>query len=58
MRKSKTIYDDQMLENMKRYYRIDCSDELLKYIKRNGLVDDSEAEDISSTTTKEIQDSA
>jgi hypothetical protein len=29
---------------MKRYYKIDNYDELLKYIKSNGLVDDSEGE--------------
>ena len=34
-----TIYDDKTLENMKRYYRIDTDDELVKYIKRNHLVE-------------------
>jgi hypothetical protein len=29
------IYDNKTLENMKRYYRIDTDDELVKYIKRN-----------------------
>jgi hypothetical protein len=33
------IYDDKTLENMKRYYRIDANDELVKYIKRNNLVE-------------------
>ncbi|MGA6923684.1 MAG: hypothetical protein WBY22_12225 [Nitrososphaeraceae archaeon] len=33
------IYDDSTLENMKRYYRIDTDDELVKYIKRNNLVE-------------------
>jgi hypothetical protein len=33
------IYDDKILENMKRYYRIDTDDELVKYIKRNNLVE-------------------
>jgi hypothetical protein len=33
------IYDDKTLENMKRYYRIDTDDELVKYIKRNNLVE-------------------
>ncbi|MFZ0203036.1 MAG: hypothetical protein WAL46_05010 [Nitrososphaeraceae archaeon] len=32
------IYDNKTLENMKRYYRIDTDDELVKYIKRNHLV--------------------
>lgn len=31
------IYDDQTLENMKHYYKIENHDELLKYIKKNGL---------------------
>ncbi|MFZ0740487.1 MAG: hypothetical protein WAM54_02735 [Nitrososphaeraceae archaeon] len=33
------IYDNKTLENMKRYYRIDNDDELVKYIKRNHLVE-------------------
>jgi hypothetical protein len=33
------IYDDKTLENMKHYYRIDTDDELVKYIKRNNLVE-------------------
>jgi hypothetical protein len=33
------IYDDKTLENMKRYYRIDTDDELVKYIKRNNLIE-------------------
>jgi hypothetical protein len=33
------IYDNITLENMKRYYRIDTDDELVKYIKRNNLVE-------------------
>jgi hypothetical protein len=32
------IYDNKTLENMKRYYRIDTDDELVKYIKSNNLV--------------------
>ena len=34
-----TIYDDKTLENMKRYYRIDTDDELVKYIKGNHLME-------------------
>ncbi len=30
-----TIYDDNTLENMKRYYGVDTDDEIVKYIKRN-----------------------
>ena len=33
------IYDDKTLENMKRYYRIDTDHEIVKYIKRNNLVE-------------------
>jgi hypothetical protein len=33
------IYDNKTLENMKRYFRIDTDDELVKYIKRNNLVE-------------------
>ena len=33
-----TIYDNNTLENMKRYYGLDNKDELLKFIKRNQLV--------------------
>ena len=33
------IYDNKTLENMRRYYRIDTDDELVKYIKRNNLVE-------------------
>jgi hypothetical protein len=55
MRKREAVYDDQTLENMKRYYKIDSYDELLKFIKRNGLVGDSEGADSSYTTVEEIQ---
>jgi hypothetical protein len=34
------IYDDNMLENMKRYYGVDADDEIVKYIKRNHLAVD------------------
>jgi hypothetical protein len=30
---------NKTLENMKRYFRIDTDDELVKYIKRNNLVE-------------------
>jgi hypothetical protein len=33
------IYDDKTLENMRRYYRIDTDHEIVKYIKRNNLVE-------------------
>ena len=32
-------YDDNMLENMKRYYGVDSDDEIVKYIKRNRLAE-------------------
>jgi hypothetical protein len=34
-----TIYDDNMLKNMKRYYGVDTDDEIVKYIKRNRLAE-------------------
>jgi hypothetical protein len=37
MRNKKSLYDDQMLESMKRYYKIESYDELLQYISINGL---------------------
>jgi hypothetical protein len=30
-------YDDETLEKMKRYYKIDNHDELLRFIKTHGL---------------------
>ena len=30
-------YDDETLEKMKRYYKIDNKDELLRFIKTHGL---------------------
>ena len=30
-------YDDETLEKMKRYYKIDDQDELLRFIKTHGL---------------------
>jgi hypothetical protein len=44
--KKESIYDDETLENMKRYYRIDNHDELLKYIKKNRLVGKNEGEEL------------
>jgi hypothetical protein len=32
-----TAYDGKILENMKRYYRIDTDDELVKYITKTIL---------------------
>ena len=31
------IYDDETLEKMKRYYKIDDNEELLRFIKTHGL---------------------
>ena len=31
------IYDDETLEKMKKYYNIDDSTELLRFIRSNGL---------------------
>ena len=36
LKKSK-IYDDGTLENMKKYYNIDDSTELIRFIRSNGL---------------------
>jgi hypothetical protein len=30
------LYDDDLLERMKRYYKVEDPDELLKYIKTHG----------------------
>jgi hypothetical protein len=38
-KKFNTIYDDNTLKNMKRYYGVDNDDEIVKYIKRNGLAE-------------------
>ena len=35
--KKYTHYDDETLEKMKRYYKIDDQDELLRFIKTHGL---------------------
>jgi hypothetical protein len=44
--RKESTYDDETLENMKRYYRIDNHDELLKYIKKNRLVGKNEGEEL------------
>ena len=36
--KKSRIYDDETLENMKKYYNIDDHTDLLKFIKLNGIV--------------------
>lgn len=40
------VYDDETLEKMKRYFRIDNNEDLLKYIKGNRLVGNNEEEEI------------
>ena len=43
--KKRVLYDDDTLEEMKRYYKIENHDELLRFIKTHGLKnDDSEVE--------------
>lgn len=43
--KKRVFYDDDTLEEMKRYYKIENHDELLRFIKTHGLKnDDSEVE--------------
>ena len=37
-KKEGPLYDDQTLENLKDYYKIESHDVLLKYIKKKGLV--------------------
>jgi len=39
-----TIYDNNTLENMKRYYGVDTYDEIVKYIKRNHLAEVDEGD--------------
>jgi len=36
--KRNSTIDDETLENMKRYYKIDDHKELLQYIKKNGII--------------------
>ena len=38
--KRRVDYDDETLEKMKRYYKIDNHDELLRFIKTHGLKND------------------
>ena len=45
-------YDDETLENMKRYYRIDNHNDLLKFIKKNRLVGNNEGEELPDTKNK------
>ena len=43
--KKRVLYDDDTLEEMKRYYKIDNHGELLRFIRTHGLkIDDSEVE--------------
>ena len=37
--KKARIYDNETLENMKKYYNIDDHTDLLKFIKLNGIAD-------------------
>ena len=37
--KRRVHYDDETLEKMKRYYKIDNNEELLRFIKTHGLRD-------------------
>ena len=34
------IFDDQTIEGLMRYYKLDTPDALLRYIKRNGIARD------------------
>ena len=36
-KRERSIYDDQTLENLRDYYKIESHDVLLKYIKKRGL---------------------
>lgn len=45
-------YDDETLENMKRYYRINNHDDLLKYIKKNRLIGSIEEEELHDYRNK------
>ena len=35
----KQYYDDETLERMKKYYKVDNDDDLLRFIKTHGLKD-------------------
>ena len=37
IKKKPIIYDDQTLDNLRRYYKIDSLHQILLYIKLNGL---------------------
>jgi hypothetical protein len=37
-KKRNSSIDDETLENMRRYYKIDDHKELLQYIKKNGII--------------------
>jgi hypothetical protein len=37
-RKRNSTIDDETLENMRRYYKIDNHKELLQYIKKYGII--------------------
>jgi len=37
--KRRVHYDDETLEKMRRYYKIDSQEELLRFIKTHGLRD-------------------
>jgi hypothetical protein len=45
-------YDDETLENMKRYYGINNHDDLLKYIKKNRLIGSIEEEELHDYRNK------
>ena len=47
-----TTYDDRIMENMKRYYRIDTDDELVKYIKKNVELDEDDVMHDSKSNKK------
>jgi hypothetical protein len=48
-KKQQPIYDDKTLEHMKRYYKIESSDELLRYIKKHGLREDDSDDTFASS---------
>ena len=45
--KKYSIIDDETIENMKKYYKVENRDELLRYIKKNAIIkgDDEHDED-------------
>ena len=45
-------YDDETLENMKRYYRINNHEDLLRYIKKNRLIGNIEEEELQDYKNK------